>query len=742
VKRYTYASGAVAVLLFAAAGMPRVSFAEEAEDNSIHEVLVTASKRGEQSLLDTPMSIQAITSDQLQAQGIKEFADYARSISGLTFEDQGPGDKKIVIRGLDSTGASTTGVYFDDIVVTANNPQDGGGREPDIRLVDMERIEVLKGPQGTLYGASSMSGTVRMLTNKPNASKTSASFNAGAGSTNGANGANYTYDGTVNMPIVAEKVAIRIVGYQSEQKGWIDNNLLGILGVNNEKVDGGRVSLRWNIADATTLDAMYIHQTTNTIGAAWYQPIFGTYAQSNQSTSPWSESLDAYNLALNWQVAGGTITASASKMRRAINYQYPGARILCTLYTPKGVDPHTNCFAFDNATLEQYRSNAFQPQTRSVFSSELRYASAWSGPVQLVGGLFYDNEDGNFLSTVYRMNPQMQILPTLPNIDGNRYVHNGVEQKAVFGELNYSITDALTVTGGLRVFKFDVGQRSQNLPTNTRPVAAPVVLTDSTQSSATYKGNIQYKFAAGPLVYFTFSEGFRSGGNNEPDFTTGTVLPPYKSDSLKSYELGSKGRFLNGALEYDVAVYDMEWSDLQQRVSANIPGSSVQLIANVGAARIRGGEVGLQAKPIHGVDLAIGANATVLRDTIVTPAPGGVLNREGDRVPNVPEFTTSVYTDYEFPLLGWDSSARAEYQYVGDSFSDFNATRPVYTRLGDYSLVNFRLNFEHGSYKVGAYLDNVFNTVGVVTSSIDTRTPVEIFGTRPRTVGVTLGYSF
>ncbi len=186
VKRRTQASGTAAVLLLcSAAGMPRTLFAQEADTNSIAEVKVTASKRGEQTVLDTPMAIQAITSEQLASQGIVQFADYARSISGLTFEDQGPGDKKYVIRGLDSTGASTTGVYFDDIVVTANNPQDGGGREPDIRLVDMERVEVLKGPQGTLYGASSMSGTIRMITNKPDASKTSFSANAGVSSTDG-----------------------------------------------------------------------------------------------------------------------------------------------------------------------------------------------------------------------------------------------------------------------------------------------------------------------------------------------------------------------------------------------------------------------------------------------------------------------------------------------------------------------------------------------------------------------------
>lgn len=744
--RSRHGSGTGNVLLVClVAGMPSAVLAQAAapassqtasSDGPLDTVLVTASKRGEQSLLDTPMSIQAMSASQLEEQGITQFDDYARQISGLAFQTQGPGDKKIVLRGLDSTGASTTGVYFDDVVITANNPQDGGGRQPDIRLVDMERLEVLKGPQGTLYGASSMSGTVRMITNKPDASGTYVSFNASAGSTKGASGADYSYDGTLNVPLVADKLAVRVVGYQAEDQGYIDNTFLGIRDVNNQKVSGGRVAARWNIADDVTLDAMYLHQKTSTNGPAWFQAGFGEFVQSNHSTSPWHESLDAYNLALNWGVAKGTVTASVSKMTRDIEYQYPGERILCTLYG----NPRSVCFEYDNSVLQSFRSNAFQPQNRDILSSEVRYASDWDGPVQIVGGVFYDSEKNDFLSTVYRLDEQMHPLPQRQFIDGNRFVHNEVEQRAVFGEVNYSITDALTLTGGVRVFEFDVGQRSQNLPTVTRPVAQPVVVTDSTESSATYKGSIEYQFAAGPLMYFTYSEGFRSGGNNEPDFTTGTQLPPYGSDKLKSYEIGGKGRFLDGMLDLDVAVYMMDWEDLQQRISAGIPGSSVQMIANVGSARVKGVELGARSRPFSSINLTMGASVTALENLITSPILG--LNHEDDRVPHVPEFSSNVYADYDFPVSDWDGTLHAEYQYVGNSYSDFNPSRPIYTPQGDYSLVNLRLNFSRGGYRLGAYIDNVFDEVGVITTTIDQRRPVETYSTRPRSVGVTLGYSF
>jgi len=733
--------------------MPTSVFAQATDTTGgLEEVLVTASKRGEQSLLNTPMAIQAITSAQLEAQGIHEFGDFARSISGLAFTDQGPGDKKIVLRGLDSVGAATTGLYFDDIVVTANNPQDGGGRQPDFRLVDMERIEVLKGPQGTLYGASSMSGTVRMLTNKPDLDRVSSAFNGGIGSTDGAAGANHNLDAMFNLPLVEGKLAARVVGYQNDQRGWIDNPYLGMRGVNNQNVRGGRAALRWQISDDATLDAMYVHQTLNTDGPASYQPLFGKHTVVEKVPTPWSESMDAYNLAFNWNVAAGTVSASLSKIARVIDYRTSSARVLCSLSIPATSDVRPTCYAYDNETLESFRGGGFQPQNRDIISSEVRYASAWQGPVQLIGGLFYAKESGDFLARINFLNTDNEIQPQPQYINSNRFVHNSVEQKAAFGELNYSITDALTLTAGARVFEFDVGQRSQNLVTRTRPVAQPVVITNSTEKSSTFKGSLQYQFTPTRQLYFTFSQGFRSGGNNEPDFATGTVLPPYQSDSLNSYELGGKGRFLNGAIDMDLAIYEMEWSDLQQRISAGIPGSSVLMIANVGSARIRGGEFGLQAKPIPDFGLLVGLNATVMRD-VITEAVAGI-NHVGDRVPNVPKFSTNAYLEYDFPVLGWNSSARVEYQYVGDSYNEFSPDfdrlivtggterYPLYTRQGDYSLVNLRLNFDHDNINVGAYATNIFNTNGLITATFDYRRPTMAFATQPRTVGLTLGYKF
>ena len=188
---------------------------------------MTATKRGVQKLQDVPIAIQAFTSDQLDKMRVQDFADFAPFVSSLSYQDNGPGDKEYIIRGINSTGASTVGVYWDEAVITANNPNDGGGRNADIKLFDMERIEVLKGPQGTLYGASSMSGTIRFITNKPDASAFDANI-GGEWSDTEKGGSNYTAHGMLNIPLAKDELAMRFVGWTVQNDGFIDQYGVGL----------------------------------------------------------------------------------------------------------------------------------------------------------------------------------------------------------------------------------------------------------------------------------------------------------------------------------------------------------------------------------------------------------------------------------------------------------------------------------------------------------------------------------
>ncbi|MFT5711181.1 MAG: iron complex outermembrane receptor protein [Halioglobus sp.] len=731
--------------------LPITATAQSKELNVLEEVLVTATKRGTVALADTPIAIQVFSNEDLQRQGIKQFADYAPQISGLSFEDQGPGDKRIVIRGLQSVGASTTGVYFDDIILTGNNRQDGGGRQADLRLADMERIEVLKGPQGTLYGASSMSGTIRLITNKPDVEAMSGGINATVSTTEEAGDENTDIDGMINIPIIKGVAALRLVAYQSDQSGFVDNIHSGPDGafngqddVNNIDISGGRAAFRWMPTERVTLDMMYLEQDTESDGPYWYQPIFGEYNQRNLTPAPWKESVEAFNIALEWELDHGTISASTSGLDRDIFYSFPATRVLCSIFgKPKSV-----CFSENDPELYATQGTLNQPQDRSIDNSEIRYASNWNGPLQLVAGLFYQKEESSFTSTVSRTTLAGDALTDQQNIFVNRQVNGEIENTAAFGELSYDFSERLTGTVGVRVFEFEINEVGQNLATTFRENDAAPVPTSSQEDDINWKFNLSYDISEDAMVYANYAEGFRAGGNNEPDFTSGATFPAFGSDSLESWEVGGKASFLDRRLQVDAALYFMEWSDRQERVLASLDEGDFLIIDNVGSAEIMGFELGIVALPFANLDLSVGGNITVMEAELSEDPPqlNASSPQEGDRIPFVPEFSASAFIEHMAELSGaWSLISRADYSYVGKSYTDFRPASPRYEPVGDYSLVNARLIFDYDNrYQVTLFGDNLLDESAIITEIIDgtLRRPNMAIPVRPRTVGVSVSYQF
>lgn len=255
------------------------SFAQSAPTNApgmIEEIVVTATKRGEQSLQDVPISITAFSASTLRDKGVDSFSDFAFQVPGLSFEDAGPGDKNFIIRGVNSTGTgvATVGQYIDEMLVT------GDLRQPDLRLYDIERIEVLRGPQGTLYGSGSLSGTLRIVTNKPDSTAFDASVDVSGAATHGGGG-DYEGSGMVNIPLVQDRLALRAVGYYRDFSGFIDNVRLGVDEVNAEDTYGGRVSLRYTPTENTTLTASAFYQETNLDGRNIFTTADGTLGDFN-----------------------------------------------------------------------------------------------------------------------------------------------------------------------------------------------------------------------------------------------------------------------------------------------------------------------------------------------------------------------------------------------------------------------------------------------------------------------------
>ena len=285
------------------------------------EIVVTATKRESSTIQDTPISIQAISGDALKDQGAMDFADFYHSVPGLSVQDEGPGDKRYVIRGVNSSGAGTVGLYLDEVVITGENSQDGGGQSPDIKLFDIDRVEVLKGPQGTTFGASSMAGTVRYITTKPDLNEWGGYLQTGLRATKGASLGLQT-DGAVNIPVVPGKFAVRVAGYYADLPGYIDNQFQQ--GANLEKSKAGRISARWAVTDDLTLDGMAMYQNVHQDSKNYFNLVDydgnaiteDGYYQNDQVRAPYDDESEIYNLTLTYTQPFGTFTATGSRFVR------------------------------------------------------------------------------------------------------------------------------------------------------------------------------------------------------------------------------------------------------------------------------------------------------------------------------------------------------------------------------------------------------------------------------------------
>ncbi|MEX0298090.1 MAG: TonB-dependent receptor, partial [Kordiimonas sp.] len=394
-KRQTLGFKLLSSTVLASSLVSAGAMAQSADTFELEEILVTATKRGAKSVQDVPIAIQALNGSDLKAAGATEFIDIAGKVPSLQFEDLGPGDKKYIIRGVNSSGASTVGVYYDEGILTASNAEDGGGRNADIRLYDLERVEVLKGPQGTLYGASSMSGTIRFVTNKPKGDLVEG-YISGELSHTKKGGANYNVNGMINLPIVENKLAMRTVAWLEDQSGFIDANRIpsgAIEDINTNETYGLRTHLRMWASDALTLTASGTYQKTDSDGSSRYTPAGtmsfgdadngfapvpgGDLVNTDLTQSLWKE--DLYTLGMTAEYVGdaGSLTATTNYYKRNIDFAFDSSPILFFFGVP-----------IPGITL--------QPQERSIWSSELRYASSLDGPFNFVVGGFYGEEKQDF----------------------------------------------------------------------------------------------------------------------------------------------------------------------------------------------------------------------------------------------------------------------------------------------------------------------------------------------------------
>ncbi len=696
----------------------------------IEEVVVTASKRGAQNIQDIPFSVQSLTGEKLGTMGVNDFNDFFRLVPGLSVFDQGPGDKRIILRGVNATGAGTVGLYLDEVIITGENAQDGGGRQPDIKLFDMDRLEVLKGPQGTTFGSSSLSGTIRYITNKPNLERFEVH---GKGTVRDIKGADISgqVEAAVNLPIIEDKLAIRVAGLYLNNDGFIDN-MFG-KGVNSDETLAGRVSLLYKPTDNLSLSLMAMHQSVETDGPAYFNLVdaggnpLPPLTQSDLSSNPFDDEITLYNATLEYINSYGTFTGTVSRYER------------------------DTVFNRDASVVVGPNSVITQPKDREVNSYEVRFASAWNLPLQALVGFFAQDEERFFQSRIFPADPVTGIFSEVAGFSLDRNVRTDIDEIAFFAELSLDITDSLNLTGGFRWFDIDVKEIANAVQGFSGAPGAGIGPTLAFgEEGVIGKANLSYRFNDDILLYAQWSQGFRSGGTNDQtaaQIAQVTIPAGFGSDSLDNYELGFKTSWFDGRLIANGAFYFIDWSDIQIQNRAQDPNNPAVFFpfrGNGGAADIYGIEFDITARPIDGLELGLAASWTDAKLAEDNPVPA--TGMKGDKIPYIPETTLTFTGQYTRPLPYRNLSGLfgVDVTYVNDRSTELRPTNPFNLNLESYTLVNLRAGVEADSWSAILSVNNVFNDDSVIDvfRIIPGLIPDGFIPQRPRSISFSVSKSF
>jgi iron complex outermembrane recepter protein len=681
----------------------------------LSEVVVTAEKRSER-LQDVPIPVSAISTEGLLDNNETRLADYFAKIPGVNFTSNVRGAPVIAIRGL-ATGTDlvnpTVGIVIDDVPFGSSTGLGGGDTTPDIDPSDLERIEVLRGPQGTLYGASSLGGLVKYVTRAPSTSGMSGTVQVGmSGVRNGAE-PGYNARGSVNVP-VTENMAVLVSGFTHQDSGYIDNPTLGLHGVNKSHTSGGRVSAVWTPTDTLSIRLGALYQQTSTDGASHIivDPSLTDLQQNDtRHTGSIDKKLQSYNLTVQdklgpvelTSVTGYTITHINDVIDYSAGFGFLSDFTDQAFGIPVGT---TGSTMVDNNQTHR-------------FSQELRLAMPVGTRVDWLIGAFYTHERSPFSQGV------LASLHDTGESVGNwadlRW-HVTYAEYAGFTDLTFHLTDRFDVQLGARESKIeqtyhevDSGPLVPLFEGNPSPLDFGLVSTHS--SAFTYLATPRYKITPDMMVYARLASGYRPGGPNQTASAFGLPLE-FKPDKVRSYELGLKGDLAGRLLSYDASLYYIDWRDIQLLFID--PNSGFGFVSNGSRAKSQGAEVSVETRPLRGLDVSAWVAFNDAKLTDAFPPGSQLVGSQGDRLPFGSRFSASLSVEQEFPLgEKVTGGVGASATYVGDRVGNFTASQvrqdyPAYARTD----VNARVRYS--DWTVLVYVNNVTDRRGVLYGGVGT----------------------
>jgi iron complex outermembrane receptor protein len=721
--------------------------AEPARD--IPEVIVTATKH-ETVAQDTPISMTVLGADALQTTHADNFTEFASLVPGLTATDVGPGQKRYALRGLQSPGEPEVALYYDEIPISGlpGGSLDTGASQPDIKLWDMDRIEVLRGPEGTLYGNGSEGGAIRIISKRPDLTKFEAAIQVIGAVTDGGAGS-YGVNLMANVPLIEDKLAIRVALYDRDEGGYIDAiprsdihlPQISVNNINNERTRGGRASLSFRLADNWNVTGIAYYQRLMTGSSFETYPEFSTpndrYVSAAFVQTPWLDESRMFNLISNTEFSWATLTVTGSYQLRKASQNQDTTRFLLSM-------SHCTVFTINNTCFGPpiVPADSTQFERVSAWSAEARLVSKTPGPFQwTVGSTFQDAKTFRY-GQVAKVDASgyIQYDPSTGNAIDRFFARQNddvFDQYSFFANSSYQITPALRADVGLRWFHSDRSDQQVILqqffpgqPTGSEPF-------QEFKEGVLFKSfELSYAIAQHMLTYFEATQGFRAGGPNYPGGFT-LSAPPYRADSVWDYEIGAKVGFFDNRVRWNTALFDIEWSNLQVLV----PTSLFSYITNAGSARSNGFETELDAQVMRRLDVIAGLtynNARLVGSQPASSSPSAQL-RAGDRLAGVPQWTGRVGLLYATPFGSrYNATARIDLSYESGRSSLVTPQNPAYFVSGGYALTNLHFNLDRNDgWGISMDVDNLFNRFAVLSvqaedsNLIETQTPA-----RPRTISL------
>ena len=763
-RNILFASACVFAAASAAHAQTNVSNSVETEDDQAtsdgREIIVTATRRAER-LQDVPLSISAFTQEELTEKGIVGYEGIGRETPGVVLNKPTANFNNFTARGIATNGynanlQSSVAIYIDELPVSTI----GNTTVVDPNLFDVERIEFLRGPQGTLFGSGSLSGAMRILQKGPdlNDFETSALVDLGL---TGSDSVRQRYNAMVNVPLINDKLAVRAVGFYRHEEGYLDNVGTGVKNSNTLVDYGGRISLKWQPTDRLSVKLLGSYEYSNPKDSSLTSPSLGRNKRISDEPDRFTGKQAIANATLDYEFDFAKLTSSSTYS----DFEQRFYVDLAGTFAPGSFAGAPIAFGLDADAYDK------------VFVQETRLASTLDGPLQFVLGGFYLNRRRD-VDYFYRSNLdflQARGLTGLPDkYFQKQYTHSISKELAGFGELTYRFSDKFWLTGGLRYGETSAQGFTEaggylataagfnyytyalfGIPTNFNtftPYAAAEGL-KAKGSKPSWKASATFKPNDAITTYATFSTGFRAPIVNAFAGRASLVDPndiviPFgaTSDSLKSYEIGAKGRWLDGRASINLAFYQIDWSNIQAQ--ANRVSDSVQFATNIGAARSKGFEFEIGLNPATGWSVGVNGSYNDSKITDLTPSEAAISGAVLGHRLSAPRIQGSTYISYSFKLgEDIDAMLAANAQHIGSYNSSFpntpgRPTQPLSTfgKTDAYSNVNFSFGLKKGNLSAQLYVENVLDDHSITYIHPEAFL-VSRFGTmRPRTFGIRLGY--